>query len=811
MKISYNWIKDYLDIDIPPNKVAQYLTETGLEVEGSEKFDQYKGGLDGLIIGEIISCNNHPNADKLKVTTVDIGDTILNIVCGAPNVSIGQKVVVAPVGSKIYSLDGNSFKIKKVKIRGLVSNGMICSSFEIGIGDDHDGILVLDKSAKKGQNLKNHLNLTTDHIFEIGLTPNRSDAMGHIGVARDLNAKLNFLGFSHKFTKPNISNFKIDSSDSHLNIKIKDDSCKRYTGIIINNIEVKPSPKWISSRLISIGLKPINNIVDITNYLMYESGNPLHAYDYDKIKGKVIEIKKENNSKNFKTLDNKEIALNREDLVISNNDDVMCLAGVIGGLDSGVTKSTKTIFLESAYFDPISVRKSAKKFGLNTGASFRFEREVDIDNIIYNLKRASILIKDIANGKITSNIFDYYPQKFKKNIIEFSYEYCDRIIGNKIDENIINSILNDLEIQIIDNKKNKLQLLVPRYRSDVTRSIDVVEEILRIYGYDNIISSKELVNTLNYNQIRNDHRFKELISEFLSSNGFNEVINNSLINEESQKLFFGSDSFDLISLINPLSKELNVLRKTMLFGGLLNIEYNINRQNKDILLYEFGNIYSKKNESFLESEKLAIWITGRFQQQSWNTNDIFTDLFYLKSIIEKILFKMDLENKYYIEVINSNFSNQSLVYKINNQSVIKLLKLNKDLLKFSGIKQDVYYADIDWKILLDQVLINKTKFKSVSKFPYVTRDLALLVKKDIKFSQIVSISVNFNNKILKKVELFDYYVGKKIDKNKKSYAVRFKFLDKTKTLLDSHVDRLMKGIYKNLNKELGIELRDGEL
>lgn len=812
MKVSYNWIKEYLNIDLSAEACAEVLTDIGLEVEGIHEVESIKGGLKGLVVGEVLACEKHPNADRLRKTQVDVGVELLDIVCGAPNVAVGQKVIVATIGTLLYDAKGDSFKIKKGKIRGEVSMGMICSSDEIGMGGTHDGIMVLQDEVVSGTKASDYFDIETDTVFEIGLTPNRSDAMGHLGVALDLRAGLAAQGKMVTLKRPSIEAFKVHSNDFPIGIEVKNyKACPRYSGLTISDIKVQESPEWLCRKLQAIGLSPVNNVVDITNYVLHETGNPLHAFDAKKIKGNKIVVKTAEKGTPFKTLDEKERTLDANDLMICNQKEPMCLAGIFGGIDSGVSEKTTSIFLESAFFNPVSIRKSAKRHSLNTDASFRFERTVDPNNVLWALKRAALLIQEIAGGRITSELVDIYPKPIENFIVDFSYDNCDALIGESIDRNTIKDILSNLEIEIIEENSHKLKLSVPAYRADVQREVDVIEEVLRIYGYNNIGMTKRINASLSIAPKPDRHKVQEQISDLLTANGFHEAMCNSLTKASYTD---GVDAFrkeSQISLMNPLSQDLNVLRQTLIYGGLESLAFNINRKYSDVLLYEFGKTYNRFGDDFVEQQHLALWVTGKKQDQTWNATSDNVDFFYIKGLVEKILQKLGLMHEATIKPLQTDLFSEGLVYKIRKKKTIEIGYVRTSILKNFGIKQDVFYADFNWDVIFDLLKSKKTVYKEVSKYPFVRRDLALLLDKNICFSEIETLAFKSSNNLLKKISLFDVYQGDKLHKNKKSYALSFIFRDEEKTLTDKVVDKAILKIYTSLEQELKVVLRDGVL
>ena len=812
MKVSYSWIKDYLNVDLSAEACAKVLTDTGLEVEGIQEVESVKGGLKGLVVGEVLACEKHPNADRLQKTTVDVGAETLQIVCGAPNVAAGQKVVVATVGTTLYDDKGDSFKIKKGKIRGEASVGMICGADEIGMGAADGGIMVLDETAKAGTKASDYFNLETDTVFEIGLTPNRSDAMGHIGVALDLKAGCSAQGQQFDLKKPSVDAFEVENTDLKIEVEVENiEACPRYAGVTISDIKVEASPEWLRKRLEVLGLSSINNVVDVTNYVLHETGNPLHAFDAAKIKGNKILVKNLEKDTKFTTLDEQERKLHADDLMICNVDEPMCIAGVFGGLDSGVTEQTDSIFLEAAFFNPVSVRKTAKRHALNTDASFRFERTVDPNTVIWALKRAALLIKEVAGGGISSEIIDLYPKPIEHFTIDFSYETCDRLVGEVIDRSSIKSILKSLEIQVLEELPDGLKLSVPPYRADVQREVDVIEEILRIYGYNNVGMSGRINASLSIVPKPDAHKVKERISDLLTANGFHEALCNSLTKSSHIDGLDGFNKDAQVVLMNPLSQDLNAMRQTLLFGGLESLAYNINRKVSDVLLYEFGNTYNKYGDEFVEAHRLALWMTGVKQEENWNVTASKVDFFFMKGMVEKVLQKLGLHQGVVSSTIQSDLLSEGLLCKIRKKKVLEFGAVRKSILKKFGIKQEVMYADFNWDLIMNMLKDQKIKYKEVSKFPSVRRDLALLVDKQVTFAEIESIAFQSDKSLLKKVSLFDVYEGDKLPSDKKSYALSFLFSDEEQTLTDKVVDKSILKIFTTLEQKLKVELRDGTL
>ncbi len=820
MKISYNWLKDYIDIDLDPEKVATILTNTGLEVEKYEKIETIKGGLNGVVIGEVKTCAKHPGADKLSVTTVDVGGgNILPIVCGAPNVAAGQKVLVATVGTTLYS-GGNPFEIKKAKIRGEVSEGMICAEDELGLGVSHDGIMVLPGDVEVGMPAREYFNIEDDYVFEIGLTPNRTDAMSHIGVARDLIASLNLQNPQNPVSliKPCVDSFKTDNQSRPFEVIIEDsEACPRYSGLTITGVEVKDSPDWLKNRLLAIGLRPINNLVDISNYILHETGHPTHFFDADKIAGDRVIIKKLPKGTKFVTLDETERELSGEDLMICNASDGMCIAGVFGGLHSGVTAETKNVFLESAYFDSKTLRKTSRFHGLNTDSSFRFERGADPNNTIYALKRAAMLIKELAGGTIASGIIDVYPNPISNWQIKLSYQNINRLIGKNIDADKIKDILIWLGMEVIDDDENDLTVEVPTFKVDVKREADVIEEILRIYGYNNIEFPDQLRSSLSFVKKPDPEFLQNMISDYLSGNGFAEVMNNSLTKSQYAEKFGVIKPENDVKIMNALSSDLNVLRQSLLFSGLETILYNYNHKNTNLKIYEFGKAYhqdnhkAKPNDSlakFKEEMHLAVFLTGKINNESWYQPQRDADFFVLKQFVVNILKRLGLNEAMFSQTdLNNEVFEMGLSYESGNKKIVGFGLLNQKLVKAFDIRQDVYYADFDWELMLHLIKNHKVLYREVSKYPGVRRDLALLVDHEVKFEDLKKLAFETEKFILQEVSLFDVYEGEKIEKGKKSYALSFILQDEKRTLTDKIIDKTMQKLVEAFTNKFNATLR----
>lgn len=809
MKISYNWLKSYIKTNLFAEEVGKILTDCGLEVESIEKVSAVEGGLNGLVVGEVITKEKHPDADRLNITTVDIGTgQLLNIVCGATNVAVGQKVVVATIGSKLFPTDGTPFEIKKSKIRGQLSEGMICAEDEIGLGTAHDGIMVLNASAINGTPAQTYFNLEEDFVFEIGLTPNRADATSHIGVARDLMAYLNYQALVNNteaiaLELPNVNGFTNDNTNKKIGIIVEDTiACPRYAGVTISGVKVAESPDWLKTKLKAIGLNPINNIVDITNFVLHELGQPLHAFDADKIIGEKVIVKKLPTGTKFKTLDGVERTLTKDDLMICNVTDAMCIAGVYGGLDSGITNETKTIFLESAYFDSVHIRKTAKKLGLKTDASFRFERGADPNCTVYALKRAASLIKEIAGGAIASEIIDNYPNKIEPFKVGLSYKNCDAFIGKEIDKKIIKNILNSLSIEIVSEGSEALLLSVPPFKVDVKREVDVIEEILRIYGYNNIETPLSVHSSLSFSLKPNPEDVQNSIADLLSNNGFNEIITNSL----TRSAYYNA-SEETINILNPLSSDLNILRKTLLFSGLEAIAYNINRKNATLKFYEFGKTYLKTTTNkYIEDKHLALFVTGRKETESWNSKYGTTTFYSLKGYATALLQRLGISNVKY-ENASDELLTESSVGCVGKKQLVTLGKIKQSLLKSVDIKQDVYFATINWDNVLEFLKKQTFTYSEVPKFPSVRRDLALLLDKKITFNQLEQIAFDTDRKFLKEVKIVDVYEGEKLAAGKKSYALSFTLLNETETLADKQIEKIMERLMNAYTEKVGATIR----
>ncbi len=808
MKISYNWLKQFLQIDWEASKTGELLTDLGLEVEGIETRESIKGSLKGIVVGKVLTCIQHPNADRLKITTVDLGaDAPVQIVCGAPNVSAGQKVPVAIIGTTLYDDKGVGFKIKKGKIRGEESYGMICAEDELGLGLGHDGIMVLDEALKVGASAAEVFDIEIDEIFEIGLTPNRSDAMSHFGVARDLRAGLMQQDINLELISPSVSDFHVDERTLRFDVEVDDkDQAPRYCGISITDVTVKDSPEWIQNRLKAIGLTPKNNIVDITNYVLHELGQPLHAFDAQQVKGNKILVKTLKEGTSFTTLDGVKRSLSSEDIMICDaNSDPLCIAGVFGGSKSGVTEHTNSIFLESAYFNSIAVRKTAKRHALNTDASFRFERGIDITLTKYALKRAALLIEEYAGGKMGSDISDFYPEKIEDYQVFLSYENAYRLIGQEIPKETIKKILASLEIKINSETEGGLGLTIPSYRTDVQREADIIEEILRVYGYNNIEFSHKLNTSISFDSNK-ETKIENIIANQLTALGFNETMANSLTKPEYVALSDNITEEANVEMLNPLSNDLKVLRQSLLFSGLESVSYNINRKNNSLKFYEFGKTYHKYNEKYQEDKHLTLFITGNRTTDSWNTTSKVSDFFYLKGIITNILGRLGIENLKTTPAKQDVFS-EGITLSLGKMKLVEFGVLKKGLLKEFGIKQEVLFADFNWDTILKITGNKSIKVTGLPKFPAVKRDLALLLDVKTEFKEIYNLAFQSEKNLLKEVDLFDVYQGDKLPQGKKSYAVSFLIQDETKTLADKQIEKIMQKLQQTFEKNLDAILR----
>ena len=809
MKISYNWLKEYLEFNENHESIGDKLTSLGLEVEGITKFESIPGGLNGVVVGKTKSIKKHPNADRLNITTVDVGeDELLQIVCGAPNVDKNQTVAVATVGTTLFP-NNEKLKIKKSKIRGEISNGMICGQDELNLGKYDDGIMILDDKYEAGSPLSEIFNVETDWIFEIGLTPNRADAMSHFGVARDLRAKLIHEGNNLELKTPSVSNFAIDKRTKKIKINVEDIiSTPRYCGIVMENITVKESPKWLQNKIISIGLSPINNIVDITNYVMHDIGQPLHAFDYDKIEGQTINVKKYQKEIKFKTLDDIERLINSNDLTISDSKKPLCLAGIFGGIDSGISEKTSTIFIESAFFDPVTVRKSAKHHNLSTDSSYRFERGIDPNTTKYALKRAVLMIKEICTGSIvSSDLIDLYPKPFEDTQIILGFEKIEKTIGQKIEKEVVKNIISSLDIKINSITESNLGLSIPNYRNDVKREADVIEEILRIFGYDNINSSVKINQSIILEKNNHKNKLIDLISNHLVSLGFYEIMTNSLISDKKNSLNKNTKGLKNVDILNYSSIDQSQLRSSMIFSGLDVLKYNINRKKNNLKLFEVGKEYHKSDDGkYVEIEKLALFICGFKNDNHWNTLEKKSDYFFLKGIIKSITDRLGFSNVKSKPITSDNISDGETIF-YNKSEILSFGLISKDVCEYFDINEKVLYAEIDVKTVLDKYSIKPVQFKSISKFPEVTRDLSILIDDDLNFDKIYKTTKQIDQNLIKDVSLFDVFEGKNLPKNKKSYGISFKLQDNKKTLSENEIEEVMGKIISRLKKEFNAELR----
>ncbi len=818
MTISYSWLKDYISANVSVDEVSKILTAIGLEVEGVEAAESVKGGLRGVVVGHVLTCEQHPDADKLHVTTVDVGaEAPLQIVCGAPNVAAGQKVAVATIGATLYFSSGEEVKIKKSKLRGVESFGMLCAEDELGIGTSHAGIMVLDTDAKTGQPLADLLKMESDYVFEIGLTPNRIDAASHVGVARDLAAYLAVHQPEklQKFAYPSVENFKVDNTSNTYQIKVENsEACPRYSGITISGIKVQPSPEWLQKRLNAIGVRPINNIVDITNYVLHEIGQPLHAFDADKIEGKTVVVKTCTEGTLFRTLDEMERKLSSQDLMICSTTKPMCIAGVFGGVDSGVSSDTQNIFLESAYFNPVWVRKTAKRHTLSTDASFRYERGADPNITVTALKRAAMLIKELGGGSISSEVVDVCAHAIEKRGVELSFNRICASIGKQIDKDTIRKILAALEFEIVEENGDNLSVSVPTYRVDVTRECDVIEEVLRIYDYNNVEIPQHVHASLSHTAKPNNEVLRNTAADLLSSRGFNEIMCLSLTNSKRYDSLKTYPKERLVLLQNPNSVELNAMRQTLLFGGLETIAYNINRRQADLKLYEFGNVYSLQAPSgdvtarFGEEARMSIFVTGAKHKKSWNAGTNFTDFYTLKKYVQLLLerFGISLDTLQSAELPSDIFADGA-AYKLLGKNFLEMGVVSKKVRTMCDIKQDVYFAEIRWSALVNFVAKQKITYTELPKYPEVNRDLALLLDKKVTFAQLRDAAVKSEKKLLRSVGLFDVYEGDKLPEGKKSYALSFTLQDSERTLAEQDIELAMSNLMKMFEKDFGAQVR----
>ncbi len=806
MKISYNWLKQFLKIDAPSEDISNILTDLGLEVEMVEKYQSVKGGLEGVVVGHVLTCEKHPDADRLNITTVDIGiGAPIQIVCGASNVAAGQKVPVATIGTKLFDQEGVAFEIKKGKIRGQESHGMICAEDELGLGTSHDGIMILDESLAPGTPTAKVFNIENDEVFEIGLTPNRADAMSHMGVARDLRAGLLQKNASLELITPSVSKFKVDKRTLKIDINVTDSKLvPRYCGVTISGITIKDSPSWLQNRLKAIGLTPKNNVIDVTNYVLHELGQPLHAFDASQITGNIT-VKTVAAGTKFTTLDSIERTLHEEDILICDEKGPLCIAGVFGGKNSGVSENTTSIFLESAHFNPVAIRKTAKRHGLSTDASFRFERGIDPEITQYALKRAAILIQEVAGGDITSDIIDIYPKKIEDFAVFLNYEKAFKLIGQELPKETIKKIVASLDIKVNSSSDAGLGLIIPAYRVDVQREVDVIEEILRVYGYNNISFSNKLNATVTNSPRNEDYKVQNIIANQLNSLGFHEMMANSLTTPDYVSLSEQLKEEHNVTILNPLSNDLSAMRQSMLFSGLEAISYNINRRNSDLKLFEYGKSYRKLPSGHSEKKHLTLFTTGNRIAESWTTPQKPSDFFLFKGYVSAILERLGISKTQNIPFSNDIFA-EGIAFALGNDTLVEMGTVKKSIVKHFDIKQEVFYAEFHWDLVL-KLLSNKVKFTAIAKYPEVRRDFALLVDANVAFESIYKVAVQTEKSLLKDINLFDVYEGKNLPEGKKSYAVSFTIQDTTKTLTDVQIDKIMGKLQSNFESELGAQLR----
>jgi len=808
MKIAYNWLKEFIKTDWDAVKTGNLLTDLGLEIEAIEAFESIKGGLNGIVVGEVLTCVKHPNADRLSLTTVDLGDgKPVQIVCGAPNVAVGQKVPVATIGTKLYDKASNEFLIKKGNIRGEESYGMICAEDELGLGDNHDGILVLDEKYKAGEKVAQIFDIESTEVFEIGLTPNRADAMSHYGVARDLKAGLKQQGINLELISPSVTDFSVDLRTKKIGIEVSDKTlAPRYNGVTITDIEVKESPQWLKNKLLSIGIKPKNNVVDVTNYVLHELGQPLHAFDAANIKGDKILVKTLPTGTKFTTLDEVERSLHEEDIIICDGaSKPLCIGGVFGGLHSGVTERTTSIFLESAYFNPISIRKTAKRHGLNTDASFRFERGIDINFVKYALKRAALLILETAGGTISSDIQEFYPEKLKDFEVVVNYDNIYRLIGENIPKETIKNILASLDIKINSETEQILGLTIPSFRVDVQREADVIEEILRVYGYNNVSYSQKLNTSISFTEFDTE-KYENILSNQLVSQGFYETMANSLTKPDYINVSENLKDSVSVKILNPLSTDLESMRQSMLFGGLESIAYNINRKQQNIRFFEFGKTYHKYESGYQEEKHLALYISGFQNLNHWQIDDNKSDFFYLKAVVEALFLKSGITS-YKTKPCKNDIFSEGISLYLGKTRVADLGVIKKSIAKKFGIKQEVLYTDITIQLLYDKSQQFKLKTREISKFPNVKRDLAILLDNNITYEDLYNVAFQTEQNLLKEVSLFDVYEGENVPDGKKSYAMSFILRDDNKTLNDKQIDKVMQKLLQSFEKQFGAILR----
>ncbi|MFC6858676.1 phenylalanine--tRNA ligase subunit beta [Zunongwangia atlantica] len=808
MKISYNWLKQFIKLPEDAEKTGELLTDLGLEVEGIQSFQSVKGGLEGIVVGHVLSCEKHPNADKLNITKVNIGNgEEVQIVCGAPNIAAGQKVPVATIGTVLYDEKGEEWQIKKGKIRGESSFGMICSEKEIGVGSSHEGIMVMDADLIPGTPVAEIFEVENDKVFEIGLTPNRADAMSHWGVARDLKAGYQQTSKTLELITPSISNFHVDNRSLRIPIFVEDSSlAPRYCGITLSDVKVGESPKWLQNRLKAIGLSPKNNIVDVTNYVMHELGQPLHAFDASKIAGHEIHVKTVEAGTKFTTLDEVERELHEEDLMICDKEKPLCIAGVFGGLHSGVSKNTSQVFLESAYFNPVNVRKTAKRHGLNTDASFRFERGIDPSITEYALKRAALLITELAGGEITSDIDDLYPKKIEDFQVFLTFDKVNKLIGENLEEETIKSILASLEIRVNNVTETGMGLTIPSYRVDVQRESDVIEEILRVYGYNNIKFNEKFNASVSISSKFEDYKLQNIIANQLVGQGFYETMANSLTSPSHIELTEQLKSEYNVEMLNPLSGDLSVMRQSMLFSGLESIRYNLNRKRRDLKLFEFGKTYHSYVSGRVENKHLSIFVSGDRSTESWNAAAQKGTFFYLKGVIEAVFQRLGIKNLK-SGASKSDIFAEGLMLSSAKAKLVEFGVIKKSILKHFDIDQEVLFADFNWDAVIEIAKTQSNKFVDIPKYPAVRRDFALLLDEAISYAEIETIATQTEKKLLKEVNLFDVYQGDNLPEGKKSYAVSFTFQDENKTMTDKQIDKIMNKLQYRFENELKAELR----
>ncbi|CDF78826.1 phenylalanyl-tRNA synthetase beta chain [Formosa agariphila KMM 3901] len=808
MKISYNWLKQFIKTDWSAEQTGELLTDLGLEVEGIDSFQSVKGGLEGIVVGEVLTCIQHPNADRLKITTVNIGaEAPVQIVCGAPNVDAGQKVPVATIGTTLYTETGEAWTIKKGKIRGEESFGMICAEDELGLGKSHDGIMVLDADLKVGTAVADIFDVENDLVFEIGLTPNRADAMSHYGTARDLRAGLLQKEIHAELITPSVSAFHVNNRTFRVDVDVQNkELAPRYCGVSISGIKVEESPEWLKNRLKAIGLTPKNNVVDATNYVLHDLGQPLHAFDFNKISGQKVIVKTVEAGTKFTTLDGIERTLHEDDLMICDAEKPMCIAGVFGGEQSGVTENTTNIFLESAYFNPVSVRKTAKRYGLNTDASFRFERGIDPNLCEYALKRAALLIIEVAGGEISSDIEDSYSNKIEDFQVRLSFDNAKRLIGEEIPKDVIKRILMSLDIKINNVTETGLGLTIPAYRNDVQREADVIEEILRVYGYNNVKTTEKLNASISNSSRFEDHKVQNTIGNQLAAQGFYEIMANSLTSPDYVNLSEQLKAEHNISMLNPLSNDLSALRQSLLFSGLEAVSHNINRRRPNLKFFEFGKTYHQYSENREEYKHLSLFVTGNKSSETWNSAPQKGDFFFMKGIINTVLERLGL-TRYRTSPISNDIFAEGLQLGLGKTKLVEFGLVKSSILKHFDISQEVLFADFNWDAIIDLVKHNKTKYSEIAKHPEVRRDFALLLDDQVTFEEIYTIAKQTEKQLLKEVNLFDVYQGKNLPNGKKSYAVSFILQDEQKTLTDKQIDKIMSKLQSSFENKLGAELR----